>query len=103
MTAGWLVVILVGTSSVAIKAAGPLLLGGRPVPPTIVPVLRLLAPAVFGALIVTQTFARGRELTVDARLAGLLAAAIGAYLRAPTFAVVAGAAAITASVRYFVR
>ena len=103
MTAGWLVVILVGASSVAIKAAGPLLLGGRPVPATIVPVLRLLAPAVFGALVVTQAFARGRELTVDARLGGLLVAAIGAYLGAPTFAVVAFAAAVTAALRFLVQ
>ena len=103
MTAGWLVVILVGASSIAIKGAGPLLMGGRAVPPGIVPVFKLLAPALFGALVVTQAFARGRELTVDARLAGLLVAVIGAYLRAPTFAVVAGAAAVTASLRYFIR
>ena len=59
MTAGWLVVILVGASSIAIKGAGPLLMGGRAVPPGIVPVFKLLAPALFGALVVTQAFARG--------------------------------------------
>ena len=101
MTIGWLVVILVGASSIAIKAAGPLLLGGRAVPPRILPVLELLAPALFGALVVTQAFARGRELTLDARLGGLLVAAIGAHLRAPTFIVVVGAAGVTAALRFF--
>ncbi|MFL5309654.1 MAG: AzlD domain-containing protein [Myxococcales bacterium] len=103
MSAGWLLVILVGASSIAIKAACPLLLGGRPVPASLVPVLRLLAPALFGALVVTQAFAHGRELTVDARLGGVLVAAIGAYLGAPTVAVVVGAAAVTAALRFFVR
>ncbi len=103
MTRGWLVVVLVGASTVAIKAAGPILLGGRALPPKILPVLRLLAPALFAALVVSQAFARGRELTVDARVGGLVVAAVGAYLRAPALAVLVGAAAVTAALRLLVQ
>jgi protein-S-isoprenylcysteine O-methyltransferase Ste14 len=59
MTEVWLVVALVGVGTVAIKAAGPVLLGGRPLPPRLAGVIDLLAPALFGALIAVQTFATG--------------------------------------------
>jgi branched-subunit amino acid transport protein len=103
MTRGWLVVILVGAATAALKATGPVLLGGRPVPPRLRPVLQLMAPAVFAALLVTQVFASGQRLTVDARLAGLVVAAVAAYWRAPAVAVLAAAAAATAAVRGFLR
>jgi len=103
MTRGWLVVILAGAATLAIKAAGPLLLGGRALPPRLLAVLRLLAPALFAALVVTQGFARGRGVTVDARAGGLLVAAAGAWLRAPAIAVLVGAAAVTAALRFFLQ
>ncbi len=101
MTPAWLAVILVGSATVAIKAAGPILLGGRAFPPKLLSVLGLLAPALLAALVATQGFSTGRELKVDARAAGLLVAAAGAHLRAPALAVVVGAAAVTAAVRLF--
>src|SRR5207249_4743784 len=67
MTRPWLVVVLVGAATMAIKAAGPVLLGGREPPARLLPVLRLLAPALFAALVVSQAFAGGRTLTLDAR------------------------------------
>jgi len=96
MTPAWTVVILAGAVTMAIKAAGPCVLGGRELPP---PVMRMLAPALFGALIATQTFARGQQLALDARTAGLGVAAAGAYLRAPTLLILFAAAAATAAVR----
>lgn len=57
----------------------------------------LLPVALLAALIATQTFAAGRELVVDARLAGLAVAVLALLLRAP-FLVVVGAAAATAAV-----
>jgi len=103
MTPGWLMMILVGASTIVIKAAGPVLLGGRTLPSRLLPVLRLLAPTLFAALVVTQVFAHGEELTVDARVGGLIVAVVGAYRRVPPLAVLVGAAAVTAAIRLLFR
>ncbi len=99
MSGTWLVVVLVGGATMAIKAAGPVLLGGRPLPRRLGAAVELLAPAVLAALVVTQTFAAGRALSVDARLIGVAAAAIALWRRAPVLAVIVVAAVTTALVR----
>lgn len=96
-------VILVGAATAAIKASGPVILGGRRMPTAVVPVLSLLAPSLFGALVATQTFAAGQRLAVDERLAGLIVAAAGAVLRAPAIVVIVSAAAATAALRLLAR
>jgi branched chain amino acid efflux pump len=60
----------------------------------------LLPVALLSALVATQTFTTGHDLTVDARAAGLAVAAVAVLARAPFLVVVAGAAATTALVRY---
>jgi branched chain amino acid efflux pump len=99
MSGAWIVVVGVGSATIAIKAAGPVLLGGRPLPDRASSVVRLLAPAVLAALVVTQTFGDGRALVLDARVAGVGAAIVALRLRAPTLVVVVVAAATTAVVR----
>ncbi|MDQ1391067.1 MAG: hypothetical protein QOF30_44 [Acidimicrobiaceae bacterium] len=59
----------------------------------------LLPVALLATLAVTQTFSTGRHVMVDARAAGLAAAATAQLLRAPFLLVVASAAATTAAVR----
>jgi len=59
-------------------------------------VAALLPVALLAALIVTQTFATGERLVLDARAAGLAAAVLALVLRAP-LKVVVGAAAVTAA------
>jgi branched-subunit amino acid transport protein len=95
----WLVVILTGAATALLKATGPVLLGGRELPPRVIGVVELLAPAVLAALVVTQVFADKRELVVDSRLVGLAAGAAAVAARAPLIAVVVAAAAATAIVR----
>jgi branched chain amino acid efflux pump len=56
VTEAWIVVALVGAGTIAIKAAGPVLLGGRPLPVRLGGVIELLAPALLGALVAVQTF-----------------------------------------------
>lgn len=102
MTDPWVAVALVGGATVAIKAAGPLLLGGRVLPERLQRVLAVLAPAVLAALVATLTFAEGTELTLDPRIAGVAAAAIAIALRAPVLAVVIVAAATTALARLWI-
>lgn len=99
MSTGWLVTIGLGAATVAIKALGPVLLGERRLPPRVLSGLRLLAPALLAALVVTQVFASGNDLIVDARAAGLLVAVAALVLRAPTLVVIGSAAVTTALVR----
>lgn len=99
MSATWAVIILVGAATIAIKGAGPLLVGGRDLPPRALRVLRLLAPALLSALVVTSVFASGGRLAVDERALGIAVAAVALWLRAPVLLVVTLAAAVTALVR----
>ncbi|GAA0370174.1 AzlD domain-containing protein [Microbispora corallina] len=59
----------------------------------------LVPVAALAALVALQAFAHGRSLTVDARAAGLAAAAVALLLRAPFLVVIAVAVAVTAAVR----
>lgn len=95
----WVVVAIVGVGTMAMKAAGPVLLGGRTLPDRAMSVISLLAPAVLAALIVTQTIGGNHHYVFDARIAGLAAAAIALRFRAPLLVVVILAAAVTALVR----
>jgi uncharacterized membrane protein len=95
----WLVVAVVGVATIAIKASGPVLLGGRELPAPLARVVDLLAPAVLAALVATQALATGDELVVDERAAGLAAAGVCVAARAPILATVVAAAAITAALR----
>lgn len=99
MSATWAVVILVGIATIAIKALGPVLLGGRPLPDRVDRVVALLAPALLAALVAINTFATDRELGVDARVLGVGAAAIAIRLRAPVLVVVVVAAVVTGVAR----
>jgi branched-subunit amino acid transport protein len=94
----WLVVAVVGAATIAFKAAGPMLLGRRLLPPRVGAVVVLLAPVLLAALVVTQTVGGNGRLVLDARLAGVGAGAAAIGARAPLPAVVIVAAAATALV-----
>jgi branched-subunit amino acid transport protein len=57
----WVVVVVVGAATVLFKAAGPVLLGRRPLPRRVDSVVQLLAPVMLTALVVTQTFGATRR------------------------------------------
>jgi uncharacterized membrane protein len=97
MTSAWVTVGALVVATAAIKAAGPVALGGRPLPPRLTAVVALLAPAILAALVVTETFSSGSALVLDERAAGLLAAAVAISLRA-SLPVVVIAAAVAAAV-----
>lgn len=99
MSPAWMVITLVGIATIAIKGAGPLLVGGRDLPPSMLGVLRLLAPALLSALVVTSVFAGGGRLVLDERAIGIAVAFAALLLRAPVLLVVALAAAVTALLR----
>lgn len=92
-------VAAVGAGTVALKGAGPVLFGDRPLPPLARHALVLLGPALLAGLVVVSVFDGGRRLVVDARLVGVAVAVLALRLRAPALAVVVLAAASTAVVR----
>jgi Branched-chain amino acid transport protein (AzlD) len=89
----WLVVGAIGAGTMLIKAAGPVLLGGRPLPARLGGIVALLAPALLAALVTTATFGAGQGLAIDVRLLGVAVAALALALRAPVLLVVLLAAA----------
>jgi branched-subunit amino acid transport protein len=95
----WIAIGAVGAATIALKAVGPVLLGGKPLPEHLTGVVALLAPSLLAALVVTQVAGGDEEIVLDARLVGLGAAVIAILLRAPLLAVVVVAAAATALVR----
>ena len=99
MSTVWLVVLVVGAATVAFKATGPVLLGGRSLPEPLASVVALLAPVLLAALVVTQTVGGDSELVLDARLVGVGSGAVAIAARAPLPAVVVIAAAATALTR----
>jgi branched-subunit amino acid transport protein len=95
----WIVVLAVGAGTMLLKAVGPVGVAHRELPPRVEQLLDLVAPAILAALVVTETFASGRHLVVDARLAGVGAAVLLVLLRAPFWVVVVSGALVTAAVR----
>ena len=45
MSETWIVIVAVGTMTIALKAVGPVLLGGKPLPEHLTGIVGLLAPA----------------------------------------------------------
>jgi hypothetical protein len=99
MIAAWIAVAVVGAATIALKAAGPVVFAGRPLPGPVVALMPLLAPCLLAALVVGQTMADGRALVIDARLAGVAAAACALALRAPLLVVLGVAAGVAAAAR----
>ncbi|HET8758372.1 MAG TPA: AzlD domain-containing protein [Solirubrobacteraceae bacterium] len=99
MTTVWITIALLTVGTVAIKATGPVILGGRELPPRLNGVVARLAPSLLAALVVVETFGHDQRLAVDESAAGLAAAAVALAARLPMFAVVVIAAAVTALLR----
>lgn len=99
MTWGWPALAGLVVGSYALKSLGLVVLGDRRVPARVEELLSLLPAALFGALIIVSTFASDRSLVIDARAAGLAAAAITVWRRAGVLVVVVAAAGTTALVR----
>ncbi len=85
--------------TMAIKGAGPAVLGGRTLPGWFSSIVAMMAPALFAALVVTQALADGRDLAVGADTVGVALASIAAWRGASVIVVVAIAAVVTAALR----
>ena len=100
MTAAWILVAALFAGTVALKALGPVTFGGRRLAGRSAAVIGLVAPALLAALVVYEALgADGPGVAIDARVAGLAAAAVALALRRPMLVAVVAAAATTALVR----
>ena len=95
----WLLIAGCAAVTAAIKAAGPIALGGRDLPARFNSVIGLMAPALLAALVVTSAFADGDRLAVGADTAGVAVAGIVLWRGANVIVGVVLAAAVTAILR----
>jgi branched-subunit amino acid transport protein len=96
----WLTIAGCTLVTVAIKALGPVVMGGRELPPRVGGVIMLMAPTLLAALVVSSALADGERLHIGADTAGV--ATGGALLvltRAGVLTSVLVAASVTAALR----
>ena len=99
MSTAWVVIVVVGVASILFKAAGPVFLGRRDLPPRMVAVVSLIGPVMLTALVVTQTVGGDQEIVLDARLPGVAAAAIVVRRGAPVAVAMLVTAVVTGTIR----
>lgn len=97
----WAAVIAAGVGCYLLKLAGISLPDRVLDHPVVSRVAGLIPVALLAALVAVQVFSSGSRLILDARLAGLLFAAVALALRAPFLVVVFGAAVVAAVIRMF--
>lgn len=102
MTAPWVAIVAVALASAAIKAAGPVLVGGKPLPPQALAFVAMLAPALLAALVVNETFGEEGALVLDERALGVAVAGVAIALRAPMLLALVLAVVVTTLVRTLV-
>ncbi|MCX4917431.1 MULTISPECIES: AzlD domain-containing protein [unclassified Streptomyces] len=95
----WIAIGATAVGCYVVKLVGLLIPAGVLERPLVQRLAALLPVALLAALTAQQTFADGRVLVVDAKAAGLAAAAVALILRAPFLVVVAAAVVVTAGVR----
>jgi branched-subunit amino acid transport protein len=99
MSAVWTTIAGLTVVTAAIKATGPLALGGRELPEWAMSIIALLAPALLAALVMVETFSDEHELVIDARAGGVAAAAVALALRASLPVTVTVAAVVASGLR----
>jgi branched-subunit amino acid transport protein len=95
----WTAILLTAAGCYLLKYAGLAVPQSWLEPPVVQRVAALLPVALLAALVAVQTLETDGALRIDARLAGLGAAALALALRAPFLVVVCAAAATAALLR----
>ncbi|WP_327234177.1 AzlD domain-containing protein [Streptomyces sp. NBC_01317] len=95
----WIAIGVTAVGCYLVKLVGLLVPEGALERPLVQKLAALLPVALLAALTAQQTFSLDGSLVVDARGAGLAAAALALVLRAPFLVVVGAAVLVTAGVR----
>ncbi|MFE2376518.1 AzlD domain-containing protein [Streptomyces sp. NPDC059398] len=99
MNGVWIAIGVTAIGCYLAKLLGLLIPAGMLERPVVKRLSALLPVALLAALTAQQTFGSGHHLTVDARVAGVAAAALALALRAPFLVIVGAAVVVTAGVR----
>lgn len=98
----WLLIAGLTVITFSLKAAGPVALGGRKLPPAAMRLIGMLAAPLLAALVVTAVFAKGTTLSVGAHTAGVAVAGLLLALRRVSLITAAVVAmVVTAAIRAF--
>lgn len=95
----WIAIALTAGGCYLVKLLGLLVPADTLERPLVRKLAALVPVALLAALTAQQTFSSQGALTVDARAAGLAAAAVALVLRAPFLVVVGAAVVVTAGIR----
>ncbi len=95
----WTLVFALAATAYAFKVLGLVLVGERKLPAMLDRCLALIPAALIAALVMKDTFSVGQHLQLDARAAGVGAAVIAAWRKAPLIAVIVIGAGVTALAR----
>jgi branched-subunit amino acid transport protein len=96
----WTYVLVLAATAFGFKALGLVVLGSRQIPAVVARCLALIPAALISAIVMKDTFSNGQHLQIDARLAGMSAAAVLAWRRVPLIVVIVVGAGVTALVRH---
>ena len=99
MSAVWVTIIGLTVVTAAIKAAGPIALGGRDLPRAFTGVIALMAPALLAALVIVSALADGKHVGIGADTVGVAAAGVVLWRGGSVIVGVAVAAVVTAALR----
>lgn len=95
----WVLIAACAAVTFAIKAVGPLALGGRTLPPRVTGVIALLAPALLAGLVVAGLAGQDAGLGIGVEAVGVAAGGILALRGGSVLTCVVVAAAVTAALR----
>ncbi|MEV8526425.1 AzlD domain-containing protein [Streptomyces sp. NPDC052000] len=95
----WIAIAATAVGCYLVKLLGLLVPAGALERPLVERLAALLPVALLAALTAQQTFSTGHHVLLDARGAGLAAAAAALVLRAPFLVIVGAAVLVTAGVR----
>ncbi len=95
----WILVFALAAGAYFFKVLGLVIIGDRSLPPVLERCLALIPAALIAALVVKDTFSVGQQLQIDARVAGVGAAVLATWRKAPLIVVIVIGAGVTAAVR----
>ncbi len=95
----WTLVFALAAGAYLFKVLGLVVIGDRPLPQVLERCLGLIPAALIAALVFKDTFSIGQHLQIDARAAGVGAAVVASWRKAPLILVIVIGAGVTAAVR----
>ena len=99
MSTTWWTIIGLAVTTALVKAAGPVVFGGRTPHPAFLRVVAMMAPALLAALVVTSTLTDRGHIGVGADTVGVLAGGVLLWRGHSVVLAVVVAVAVTAGLR----